>query len=767
MNAQYAGTKGFVKVASQQKDNHPLWDAATRHASIALATAACSAIVVTAGPFLLKATLVSTESWKPTFWASSIPFALQHETRLNPVTSPIKVEPFKISRSPRQTRAKAAEKPRQQAMVRLEDLPLPPPIEISTEAESLQRVHAKLRSRFQEIADSYPAYEARFLADLRKTSLPKIVIAKPAKATASSIYFSALKTALPEEKISEIRSEKVSPSISIGERQVQKTRVMKDRVVETRALAVSQMAAPQIHHVRSIKPASTTSIQTNSEYSQGLPPPPTGPPDSGATSNTSWVPPVEKNDSMEGFVVSVPEKPENPLELKGSTGVSTHFSMTKTTRDSIMSTQPLSLSRVDPPSGQKKEPSTTSTYAYTKSTDDQDPGNKDTTSSDLKKESSLAAQKSAPTPALPDDGLLIYEEAFGRKALFFPPKTSIFSLEGTKESRAQWWKATKADYWDTLFLRTLPKNERVPLLHQTTLQALVLKDGSELSEKMAVVYGHLPKGWNIRFSGRAEGPSDFGSKIPLRIGDEEKEVRSFVLWNVEPGAHLISIEDPNGTLKGSVAIAALPGNATYVDLSSPVEGILEGTVYAAESKDRVPLPNVQVSLVGRGLSPQFTTESGRYHFPSVLRFGSHPLYVETESSEGYKHRYKVLANRTLADLFRFSAQEVRGWADQLEGGFSEGSGLLVAAFHSLTRIPGEKYAGLIMENSSRTLEPELYPIDPHGKLSTQRVLDGAHSRFIGAQLPDGVGKAVVDGKSERIWSSLFVPQADVVHLLEE
>jgi hypothetical protein len=149
-----------------------------------------------------------------------------------------------------------------------------------------------------------------------------------------------------------------------------------------------------------------------------------------------------------------------------------------------------------------------------------------------------------------------------------------------------------------------------------------------------------------------------------------------------------------------------------------------------------------------------------------------PIYVETETdaSHGFTHRYEVnpseLENR---ELFRMSEQQVRLWLDQLEGGISPDSGLLVAAVprELLKARPGKQLSGSVSTLSPfPSLIPETYQMAPSGQLHVDQALVQKVPRFLAVQLPEGPCTAEVwDHEQKVVWSHLFVAQPRIINVV--
>jgi hypothetical protein len=174
-------------------------------------------------------------------------------------------------------------------------------------------------------------------------------------------------------------------------------------------------------------------------------------------------------------------------------------------------------------------------------------------------------------------------------------------------------------------------------------------------------------------------------------------------------------------------------------------------------------------LVGQS-GPAATTDArGFFRIPRAIVYGDHPLFIETDHSSGYAHRYRVMQDALESlILYRFNEARVQGWLSQLEGGVSVQSGLMIGTVPGLAASvePGSVLVPTVQPLQTEALVPEVYTLSPRDHLKVASVLSAEQPRFISVQLPRGPAMAIIEDRNrDVIFSELFFASPGVVNVL--
>ncbi len=371
-----------------------------------------------------------------------------------------------------------------------------------------------------------------------------------------------------------------------------------------------------------------------------------------------------------------------------------------------------------------------------------------------------AASYNKPRPTI---GRPAYVEAFQWLDPVFGVDGEVVSHEGTAiGTQKRWVQVNAGDHWPTLSLsQNSSLGDSVPLISDNNLRLLESTSGIKVTQDGGIVFGRLPRDVNLAFSGRAENRSVFTDK-------EADEYQDFILLNVEPGAHLLHLS--RGLDKGAIAVPVRSGVATYVDLTDVSVRSLEGSVISADDSSGRGLSGIRVSIVGQVADPVRTDSAGAFSLPGVLVAEGHPVYLETDASDGHTHRYAVGAEAwtTQATLFRFSSRRIEFLTQQLEGGVSPDSGLVMGAFPRLVaQADGETlYPSVRSIDSGASLSPETYTLDTDDRMLVNAPLTAESPRFAAAQVPAGANLLHVEDKAQGLhWSQLIMASPGVVNVV--
>ena len=292
---------------------------------------------------------------------------------------------------------------------------------------------------------------------------------------------------------------------------------------------------------------------------------------------------------------------------------------------------------------------------------------------------------------------------------------------------------------------------------------------AELQHDAAIVFGKVPAGWNVEYSDRAEKVLYLDDQNQLTSSSDVP--RYFAFLNAAPGAQLVTLKAALGAETAAIAIPVLNGSSTYVDLTAVTKRSFSGYVLDAGAPTRQPISGATVNVVGQPNAVFFTTDSGYFHLSEVYAVSSFPVFVESSTPTGFKHRYRVTPDHLdEVELYRMSDAQVQGWISQLEGGVSPESGLIVAAVRKLTDAYGD---GRLFPTTrsllaNTTLTPETYTLSIQGDLEVGKPLDMESSRFLSAQVPAGPNiSEIQDNNHNVVWSQLVVSQPGVINVVGE
>ena len=337
--------------------------------------------------------------------------------------------------------------------------------------------------------------------------------------------------------------------------------------------------------------------------------------------------------------------------------------------------------------------------------------------------------------------------------------TQAVTLEG-------WNQIQATDHWPVIQWNPDGNTQAAMISHNTAVM-LARRADVQLQDDAAIVFGKIPAGWDVEYSDRAEKVLYLDAQDQLAPTPEN--VRYFAFLNAAPGAQVVTLRSALGAEAAAVVVPVLYGTSTYLDLTSVTKRPLSGYVLDAAAQSRQGIANAGVGVVGQPSAVFFTTESGYFHLSEVYAVGTYPVFVETTTALGFKHRYRVLPGEMDGvDLFRLNDEQVRAWVAQLEGGVSPDSGLIVAAMPKLVQSYGD---GRLFPSTrtllgNPTLTPETYTLSEAGDLQESKPLESASPRFVSVQIPTGpVISQVEDNNQNIVWSQLVLAQPGVISMV--
>ena len=394
-----------------------------------------------------------------------------------------------------------------------------------------------------------------------------------------------------------------------------------------------------------------------------------------------------------------------------------------------------------------------------------------------------AASTPAPQASATPQACSEVTEAFEWNKTVSTYNISVLSSEESSAAspgqRLGWHMVNSSEHWPTLYWSG---RCAIPVVSSNNAKLLAALGASTLQPDMGIVFGKIPAGFTVEFSGRAERLLLLDAQNHIVSAAQKDGDKYFALINAAPGAQIIYLASLNGNANGNapgsgsgqpntaLGFPVLAGKATYLDLTQISAKTISGRVFDADISNAHGLSDVRVKVVGQEVNSTMTTKSGKFKLENVWTIDSYPLFLETDTGSGYTHRYRVTQKQTEnLSLFRLSSAQIQTWLGQLEGGVSSESGLVIAALPgfvssqpSIKLIP--KLQPLL---SNLPLTPETYVLSTEGSIQDDLKLTAETPRFISVQVPEGPVLAQVKDESTKniLWSELTMSSPGVVTLL--
>jgi len=379
----------------------------------------------------------------------------------------------------------------------------------------------------------------------------------------------------------------------------------------------------------------------------------------------------------------------------------------------------------------------------------------------------------SPSPVLKHEAPT-FVEAFSSYAVEVGgAEASPFSKERATSGEKVGWQVVHAPahrpalYWEAEF-DVGPWS--VPMISTNTEKLLGFYAEALPQANTGIVFGYIAAGWGVSLSGRAEkivylSPKD----LKVLTDDANQEERWFVLMNAEPGMQLAQLTNLKGQASAAVALPVMAGAATYANLTKIDTVTVTGAVRAIGQSAPQSVRRSQVRVVGQPKATMTAKAGGRFSLPNAQVVGNYPLYLETDASQGYTHRYRAFRSELgHLTLFRIASAQLDEWVSHLEGGVSPDSGLVMAA---LPTLAGDTEQGPLFPSVqsvlfSSPLRPETYTLSGQGELMVNTPLRPEAFRFLGVQVSEGPAMVHVENQSQQtVWSELIVSSPGVINLI--
>lgn len=325
--------------------------------------------------------------------------------------------------------------------------------------------------------------------------------------------------------------------------------------------------------------------------------------------------------------------------------------------------------------------------------------------------------------------------------------------------------AHSSEHWSTLARRPLTT---LPLISMNSARLLAAVSGAALQSETGIVFGKVAAGWSVRLSGRAERAVFFNTSnqpISSQLLDGE---RYFAFVNVEPGAHLLYLTNSSGIEEGAVGVGAFSGISSYADLTTIGSTTVRGRVLDGSGAETAPLSKARVRVLGNSGAETTTDDSGIFQIDHVLTVGTYPVYFETDSRDGYTHRYQLKPSQLgSVTLYRLSTSAIQTWVSQLEGSLSNDGGLIVAAMPNLAASAQTALSPRVSSMvANPTLKPEIYTVAASGQLQVGVPVDEKNSRVLSVQVPEGpVIMSMESPDKKEVWSDFLISSPNVISIV--
>jgi hypothetical protein len=351
------------------------------------------------------------------------------------------------------------------------------------------------------------------------------------------------------------------------------------------------------------------------------------------------------------------------------------------------------------------------------------------------------------------------------------------SLEGSREgTQARWWESfeNEGSHWPTLSYSAPNDASRVPLLSTASIRILSAVSKTNTHIGMGIVFGEVPKGFEVQISGRADGVVylDAGMK-PRDLQAESSGPRPFIFLNVEPGQPLLMVRNRGKDLSTAIPLLVKSGMATHLKISEPREIDLDLVAFDASSSKERRMENLTVMVIGQPGKMGITDKFGKVKIRKIGVVGEFPLYVDVLKNEkSYKNRFRMSTSSGSSGaraLYFFDEKRVDYWLKQLAGGLSPYSGLIAGAAPPSVldkKKEGRAYLKIGVLDKKSSLVPERYLLDGSDRLVSESSFKAGFLRYIGVQIPEGPAiPTVVDAKGIPQWSQLVYAQPGVINVV--
>ena len=328
------------------------------------------------------------------------------------------------------------------------------------------------------------------------------------------------------------------------------------------------------------------------------------------------------------------------------------------------------------------------------------------------------------------------------------------------------WDITRAaNHWPTLSVRHNQSN--LPMVSNNSALVLAATLKASLLPEAGIVFGRVPAGWGIQFSGRAERPLFISMDKQFVSADVIDRERFFVLLNAAPGTQSLQLIGNQAISGGIVTLPVLSGTATYIDLTRSSYKTVSGYALDAASDPSVGLKAARVQIMGQPGSAVWTDAKGYFQIKQVLTLMDHPVQIDIQAAlqdvQTHTHRFSVHAEQfTDHAFYLFSETDIKAWEETLQGVNPE-AGMIIGAAPRLARSPN-RYSASISAVSG--VHSEAYSLAPNGQMLERTPLDSERPRFISLEVGEGPTHVqLTDESSEASISELVYASPRTINIL--
>jgi len=335
------------------------------------------------------------------------------------------------------------------------------------------------------------------------------------------------------------------------------------------------------------------------------------------------------------------------------------------------------------------------------------------------------------------------------------------------------WTVSKAPlYWNTVFW----SNQRAEALSHNQAMLFAATAQTQIQSGTAIIYGRVPAGYRVALSGRAEAAVYLNSRTqPIAETDDTSE-RYFSFVNVAPGSQLLYFIENKMGQPGAVGVPAVADTATYIDLRQVNESSIQGFIFDAASaqEELKPLPRTLIEVIGYDGLSTFSKEDGSFEISRINMISDIPVFLQVVAQDRLAHRYRWSTSESTrpAPLFVFSNEQIRKYSDQLDGGISLESGMMMGAVpgiiaHAKKSLDSDQlFPGLRLLVEDSNFHSEVYTLNPRSELQVTKSLSSQETRMLYFQIPEGPVIPFLEDKEQKlIWSELQFISPNVVNVI--
>lgn len=262
--------------------------------------------------------------------------------------------------------------------------------------------------------------------------------------------------------------------------------------------------------------------------------------------------------------------------------------------------------------------------------------------------------------------------------------TQVLSRDNTPAGMRRWILSQASGYMPTMAW-VGEEILGIPMMGENTLRILEKVAGEPQRSEAGLILGKLPGGWSIAPS-RTDVLYLDHDGLPVEP-EADQSGRYFIILNQPVGSQFLRIVHRASNADGGFTVPVDLETVTYLDWSDLDVRDLKGRVYDSQGRGM------------KGVYLQFAMDSGNRYLVSTGQRGEfrilgvpflsdYPVYLDTVTSREFIHRHTVYSMNEEIPLFRFDRNQVTAWLEQISGGLSDQSGLVVGSVKHLFQASG-------------------------------------------------------------------------------